>query len=236
MKEIKLFCLPYAGGSADIYARWRNYLNSSIELCPIELPGRSKRAKDPYYKSMREAVEDIASFVKNETRNSDYAIFGHSMGSIITYELICKLYQMGLKLPIHVFFSGRYPPCIEKQDKNMHLLSDDELIHEAVSMGGIPEKLLKYTKLVENAANTLRADYTILETYGHNPHIQKFDIDISVLSGTNDELATVEDMKYWELYTNKSCTFYTFEKGHFYLHNNAETIVKIINNTLLATE
>lgn len=236
MKEIKLFCLPYAGGSADIYARWRNYLNSSIELCPIELPGRSKRAKDPYYKSMREAVEDIASFVKNETRNSDYAIFGHSMGSIITYELICKLYQMGLKLPIHVFFSGRYPPCIEKQDKNMHLLSDDELIHEAVSMGGIPEKLLKYTKLVENAANTLRADYTILETYGHSPHIQKFDIDISVLSGTNDELATVEDMKYWELYTNKSCTFYTFEKGHFYLHNNAETIVKIINNTLLATE
>lgn len=236
MKEIKLFCLPYAGGSADIYARWRNYLNSSIELCPIELPGRSKRAKDPYYKSMKEAVEDIASFVKNETRNSDYAIFGHSMGSIITYELICKLYQMGLKLPIHVFFSGRYPPCIEKQDKNMHLLSDDELIHEAVSMGGIPEKLLKYTKLVENAANTLRADYTILETYGHNPHIQKFDIDISVLSGTNDELATVEDMKYWELYTNKSCTFYTFEKGHFYLHNNAETIVKIINNTLLATE
>ncbi len=236
MKEIKLFCLPYAGGSADIYARWRNYLNSSIELCPIELPGRSKRAKDPYYKSMREAVEDIASFVKNETRNSDYAIFGHSMGSIITYELICKLYQMGLKLPIHVFFSGRYPPCIEKRDKNMHLLSDDELIHEAVSMGGIPEKLLKYTKLVENAANTLRADYTILETYGHNPHIQKFDIDISVLSGTNDELATVEDMKYWELYTNKSCTFYTFEKGHFYLHNNAETIVKIINNTLLATE
>ncbi|EGD47933.1 Thioesterase [Ruminiclostridium papyrosolvens DSM 2782] len=236
MKEIKLFCLPYAGGSADIYARWRNYLNSSIELCPIELPGRSKRAKDPYYKSMGEAVEDIASFVKNETRNSDYAIFGHSMGSIITYELICKLYQMGLKLPIHVFFSGRYPPCIEKQDKNMHLLSDDELIHEAVSMGGIPEKLLKYTKLVENAANTLRADYTILETYGHSPHIQKFDIDISVLSGTNDELATVEDMKYWELYTNKSCTFYTFEKGHFYLHNNAETIVKIINNTLLATE
>lgn len=236
MKEIKLFCLPYAGGSADIYARWRNYLNSSIELCPIELPGRSKRAKDPYYKSMGEAVEDIASFVKNETHNSDYAIFGHSMGSIITYELICKLYQMGLKLPIHVFFSGRYPPCIEKQDKNMHLLSDDELIHEAVSMGGIPEKLLKYTKLVENAANTLRADYTILETYGHNPHIQKFDIDISVLSGTNDELAAVEDMKYWELYTHKSCTFYTFEKGHFYLHNNAETIVKIINNTLLATE
>ncbi len=236
MKEIKLFCLPYAGGSADIYARWRNYLNRSIELCPIELPGRSKRAKDPFYKNMGEAVKDIASFVKNETHNSDYAIFGHSMGSIITYELICKLYQMGLKLPIHVFFSGRYPPCIEKQDKNMHLLSDDELIHEAVSMGGIPEKLLKYTKLVENAANTLRADYTILETYGHNPHIQKFDIDISVLSGTNDELAAVEDMKYWELYTNKSCTFYTFEKGHFYLHNNAETIVKIINNTLLATE
>ncbi|WP_024831905.1 thioesterase II family protein [Ruminiclostridium josui] len=236
MKEIKLFCLPYAGGSADVYARWRTFLNNSIKLYPIELPGRSKRAKDPFYKSMEEAVEDIANLVERETQDSDYAVFGHSMGSIITYELVCSLYQKGLKLPRHVFFSGRYPPYIEKQGKNMHLLSDDELIQEAVAMGGIPEKLLKYKRLVENAVNTLRADYTILETYGHNPHIHKLDIDISVLSGTNDELATIEDMKCWELYTKKSCTFYTFDGGHFYIHKNAEAIVKIINNALAVAE
>lgn len=236
MREIKLFCLPYAGGSADIYARWRTYLNSSIKLCPIELPGRSKRAKDPIYTNMREAVEDIARLVENETHDSDYAVFGHSMGSIITYELVCKLFEEGMKLPKHIFFSGRYPPCIKKQGKNMHLLPDDELIREAVSLGGIPEKLLKYPFLVETAVNCLRADYTVLEKYCHNPEIRQFDVDISVLSGTNDELATDEDMKYWERYTTKSCIFYTFDQGHFYLHNNAEAIVKIINNTLVVAE
>lgn len=232
MKEIKLFCLPYAGGSADVYAKWRNFLNTSIILCPIEFPGRAKRSKDPFYNSMEEAVEDIASLIESEIHQSDYAVFGHSMGSTIAYEVACKLFEKGIKLPKHIFFSGRYPPCVEKQGKNMHLLSDSELIQEAVSLGGIPEKLLKYTRLVENAVNTLRADYTILETYGHNPEVHKFDFNISVLSGTEDELAAAEDMKNWEQYTENSCTFYTFSGGHFYLHKYAEEVVKIINNTL----
>lgn len=118
----------------------------------------------------------------------------------------------------------------------MHLLADNELIQQAVSLGGIPEKILKYTRLVENAVNTLRADYTILEEYGHNPEIYKFDIDISVLFGVNDQLSAAEGMKGWERYTKKSCTFYTFDGGHFYLHDRAKEIVKIINNTLAVTE
>ncbi|WP_435261622.1 thioesterase domain-containing protein [Tenacibaculum sp. nBUS_03] len=40
-KKIKLFCLPYAGGSAkSIYSKWKESLDSAIELHPVELAGR----------------------------------------------------------------------------------------------------------------------------------------------------------------------------------------------------
>jgi Predicted thioesterase involved in non-ribosomal peptide biosynthesis len=236
MKGIKLFCLPYAGSSAAKYAKWRNYLESSIKLCPVEFAGRGGRIKEPYYDSMSDAVEDILRIIDKETRDSEYAIFGHSMGSTITYELICRLKEKSLRLPVHAFFSGRYPPCIKKKEKNRYLLTDEKLLQEAVNLGGIPAKLMRYTELVQTAINTLRADYKVLETYGHNPVIHKFSFNISVLSGSNDELADKDDMKKWEQYTEKNCTFYTFNGGHFYLNDCAEEIAKIINNTLSVIE
>jgi hypothetical protein len=41
---IKLFCFPYAGGSATIFNKWRSYFNvdSDIELVPLELSRRGK--------------------------------------------------------------------------------------------------------------------------------------------------------------------------------------------------
>ncbi len=233
MECIKLYCLPYAGGSATIYSKWRKYLDSSIELCPVELAGRSGRFKEPYYSSMTEAVEDIANLIGNGLDGSEYALFGHSMGSMIAYELISRFQAKNLKLPAHVFFSGRYPPTIKKEKKDMHLLPEAEFEQEVIKFGGIPEKLFRFGGLMKIALETLRADYRVIEAYHCDHPKERFEFDFSVMAGRDDPLAEPSDMKEWEIYAAGQCTFYYFDGGHFYLHDHTEEITQIINNTLI---
>lgn len=233
MNEIKLFCLPYAGGSAMVYKKWEKYLNKSIKLCLLELAGRGVRSKEPYYESMQEAVDNLYSMVEASLDDEKYAIFGHSMGSLLSYKLAEKISESSLKDPVHIFFSGRYPPSILKEERKRHLLSEPEFTREAIRMGGISEKLLRYEVLLKKAMDTLRADYKIIETEGYYPEIKCLDTDISVLFGNEDELAVLPDMVKWREYTSKQCDFHLFEGGHFYLHDNAKNIVQIINETLI---
>lgn len=236
MNKIKLFCLPYAGGSAMVYKKWEKYLEDPIKLVMLELAGRGSRSKEPYYNSMQDAVEDIFNIVEAKTDESGYAIFGHSMGSILAYQLAAKIRDSKLKQPIHVFFSGRYPPGLKKEERNTHLLPETEFIQEAKNMGGIPEKLFRYEVLLKKAMETLRADYKILETGGYDPLIKQLNYDISVLSGNKDALLESLDMSAWEKYTERQCNFYVFDGGHFYLHDNVKGIVNIINNTLMGEQ
>jgi len=236
MNEIKLFCLPYAGGSAMVYKKWEKYLNKSIKLCLLELAGRGSRNKEPYYDSMQEAVDNLYSMVEASIDEEKYAIFGHSMGSILSYKLAEKISESSLKDPVHIFFSGRYPPSILKEERKKHLLPEPEFTQEAIMMGGISEKLLRYEVLLRKAMETLRADYKILETGGYCPQITCLNTDISVLLGNDDELSMLPDMVKWKEYTSRQCNFHLFEGGHFYLHDNVKNIVQIINDTLVGEE
>ncbi|MFP9131254.1 thioesterase domain-containing protein [Niallia sp. BSM11] len=42
--------------------------------------------------------------------SNHFPFFGHSMGSILVYELCCKIKQMHGISPIHLFVSGRKAP------------------------------------------------------------------------------------------------------------------------------
>ena len=44
---LRLFCLPYSGGNASIFAGWADILPATIEVCPIQLPGHGSRITEP---------------------------------------------------------------------------------------------------------------------------------------------------------------------------------------------
>jgi medium-chain acyl-[acyl-carrier-protein] hydrolase len=81
MAKLKLFCIPYAGGSAMIYAKWKNYLHSSIDIYPVKMAGRSKRDSIPLKNNFDEVVDDLYESIKDKIE-FPYAIFGHSMGLV----------------------------------------------------------------------------------------------------------------------------------------------------------
>ncbi len=234
MKKIKLFCLPYAGGSAACYHPWRQYINHSIELRPLELAGRGLRLGEPFHQSITEAVIDIYKFIQKDLDDGPYAIFGHSMGCMLAYELAYMIKNSGHPSPCQLFFSGKCPPGIKNSREPLYLLRDREFIEEVFKMGGTPKELLENRELLEIFLPILRADFKIVETYRHEAKDERLDSDLTVFWGKQEKGVTLGEIGMWRDYTHKNCQIHLFNGGHFFINEYAQDVVNIINSTLLS--
>ena len=68
---IQLFSIPYAGGLAAVFMRWRKYFQNHLDIVLVELPERGSRFCEPLYASMNDAAEDVtASTISNSNSGS----------------------------------------------------------------------------------------------------------------------------------------------------------------------
>lgn len=229
---MKLICLPHAGGSFSYFYNWKKHLNDSIDLYPLELKGRSRRLKEPHYQNLDDAVDDIFLNIRDVLfSDEDYMIFGHSMGSLLAYELYYKIDNMGLKKPKHMFFSGYKAPNIIRTQDKVHGLSDEEFLKEIIKLGEISNILIDNPKLAKVFIPILKNDCKIVENYIFNKRDKNIDCNISILYGKHDRF-DLSDIYEWKKHSCKACKFHEFEGGHFFIDDNLIEIVSIINNEL----
>ena len=229
--KVKLFCIPYAGGSAVIYNRWKQYLQAGIELRPIELAGRGRRIQETPYHNWSEAVEDIFGIIKDEIYESRFMLFGHSLGALLTYELAQLIRKNGLPRPDHVFFSGSGAPHL-RDKKNYHLLGDEEFKDKVLRLGGTPRELFDHPELIDMFVPLLKNDFMLAEAKSFLG-VTPLQDDITVLLGKEDDL-TAEQCEEWRRYTQRSCQLRYFKGGHFFINDETRAITDIINNVYLS--
>lgn len=231
---MKLFCLPYAGGSAVIYLRWRKFLDPRIEIIPVELKGRGNRIGCEVYTTFEEAIEDVYSYVKNRLDDSEggsYAILGHSMGAILAFELAYRIKESSLPLPSHLFISGCKAPQ-HIGNRKIHDLPDEDFKKEIIQYGYKRiDDFFCNRELVELFIPVLRSDLRMLENYAIPEKKQLLDCRFTVLFGEDDRIS-IEEITGWKEYTKKGCRIHAVRGGHFYIQNEPETVTKIIRATL----
>jgi surfactin synthase thioesterase subunit len=170
--------------------------------------------------------------IRGEIDKAPYALFGHSMGGMVAYELCHKIKEHGLPLPLHVFFSGRYAPQVTAPNhKNYNLMTDEEFKNEVMGLGGTPREFFEYPELLELFLPLLKNDFQLAETEIRGAEITPLDGAITVFLGKEDDL-TPEQCVAWKKHTRRLCTIYYFEGGHFFLHDETEQLLKIINQIL----
>lgn len=234
MSQLKLFCFPYAGGSAVVYQKWSRYLRPDIVVRAVELAGRGKRMSEKMYEDTQVAVEDIFQIIKEEMITGPYAFFGHSMGGMLAYELAQKIRRENLPAPAHIFFSARRPPHISKEEeKKYHLMETDVFKREIINLGGTPAEFFDHPELMELYLPLLKNDFKLSETDLFEGTIHPLDCNITVLSGKEDDLADA-DCEEWRVHTTQECTIHYFDGGHFFIKDYMEGVTTIINNTLSA--
>lgn len=232
MSKIKIFPIPYAGASVNVYYAWKKLLPEAYELCLIELAGKGGRFNDSFYQSVDEAARDIAKRIKEKLNSDDeYVIFGHSMGALLAYEVYYELQKLGAKAPRHLFVSGRKAPHCYREKENMKDLDNKAFMEMVDKFGGIPKEF--YTEeVMKMFLPILRSDFIILDQYEHHLKSYKINCEMSVFYADNDFSTPEEEVDKWKELSEGNVKFYKFEGEHFFLNDCPEKIVDlIVNNT-----
>lgn len=231
----KLFCFPYAGGSAfSIYSRWKGpLLESGVEVVPVEMAGRGSRMGDEFYRSIDDAVDSFLDIVENGSENNDYALWGHSMGAIIVYELAKKLKEKNIKSPQFLLVSGRKPLHIQ-EDKTapLYLKPDQEFIEEIISMNGTDPKAFADKSLRDLFLPILKDDFRLLHDYQGIKGKDHVDVPIVAMKGSEETFDELEYSK-WQDLTSAECDILTLEGDHFFINDNLESITEIITDKMM---
>jgi medium-chain acyl-[acyl-carrier-protein] hydrolase len=230
---MNLFCIPYAGGSAKIiFNGWQQALPSSIKVIPLELAGHGVRIDEPFHGSIEATVADIVSAIKSSVTAAPYAIYGHSMGSLIAYELTKALNAAGLPAPKTVFLSGRKPPHNCSKPRNIHRYNDTLLLEEMKKLGGTPKVFFEVKELVKAFLPIFRNDYRILELYQFVEPIRPTSADIVFFHSDGDAVVEGPEVNEWAKYTTGLFTRKNFQGGHFFINDNRQAICDIISEYL----
>jgi pyochelin biosynthetic protein PchC len=211
-------CLPHAGGGAGYYRSWAALLPPQIELFAVQYPGREDRWTDHLVDRMDTLVTAIADALTPRL-NCPYALFGHSMGSAVAWELAHELRTRDAPGPRRLFASGREAPGTARPG-DVHRQDDDALCAELERLGGTDREVLADPELRAAVLGYVRNDYRLIETY--RPAARPpLDCPITVFTGDEDpELAldrTADGAGGWAALTKGRTHVHTFPGGHFYL-------------------
>ena len=109
---MRLICLPHAGGGASSFHPLAALLPRDIEMLTVQLPGRESRLSEPPFRRMAPLVDALTDAIAPLLDDKPYALFGHSMGALIAYELGRAFERERLPLPRTTIVSGRRAPSV----------------------------------------------------------------------------------------------------------------------------
>ncbi|MGH3823291.1 MAG: thioesterase II family protein [Pseudonocardiaceae bacterium] len=231
--RLRLICLPPAGGGASRYRDWPAHLPDDVEVVPVQLPGRENRFNEPPIESMKQLVgllaEGLASYLTRP-----FALFGHSMGALIAFELIRRLRPSGV-VPVHLFASGYRAPHLPSRSPDWHTLPDPEFIAKIESLGGIPPELLADSECLDAMLPTLRSDCTLTETYVYRPQAL-LSCPVSAFGGLRDEEVFPEDVQAWSRHTTGSFRAHLLPGDHFFINSARQDVLRLLASELLSLQ
>ncbi len=219
---LTLFCLPYAGASAMSYARWRRNVPAWLDIRPVELPGRGARAGEPLATDLVDLAAQLARELRGETYRP-YALFGHSMGSLLAFELACALRAHNLPAPRALLVSGGSAPAHRDYLRFRQPLNDAQLLAELASLQGTPPEALQDPELMRLALPVLRADFLLCGRYRYQP-TAPLQCPVHVLAGTEDR-ASEAQLLAWREHAGAAFSLELFAGGHFFIQEQERAVL-----------
>lgn len=207
---LRVFPIPYSGCGASMYRRWPRFVGD-IEVCPLQLPGRENRSREPSATSYPELADALAEALVPYL-DRPYGLFGHCGSALAGYETAVRLTQCGHPPPTRLFVSSQVAPH-EGPFGRFLGMTDAELVDElrqlVIQMGGTP-----VDSLLELSLGVLRADVEANKNY-HVPDPVQLPVPITAIGWTGDVEVPHQLMTGWsrcgattvELLTGEHYTF-----------------------------
>ena len=226
---LRLFLFHCAGGSHLLFRGWEEWFPHDWELCTLEAPGRGRLGDRPLARN----ADEIAAIVLPAMApmlKTPFALFGHSMGGLLAYDLTLRLAQADLPQPVWLGVSGRRAPAQDRKGA-MRLewdLPAGELQRGVVAMGGTPDSVIADPSMWAILEPILRADLRLADTW-QPPSVPPFTPPpLSIFAGSSDAFVPPEHLQRWREHSSRFLGFHYFPGGHFYFQQRLPELAKQI--------
>lgn len=217
--EVKLFCLPYAGGNSTVFRAWDDIFPDWISVRPIELPGRGARMGSTLAEDPVKLVEQLSRELEEHIQRP-WAIFGHSLGAELGYRMI---HMIDSQHPLLGFFpSGRRGPTCTNLARFRSHLSNEALIEEVRALNGSPPEVLENQELMAMLLPIIRADFQLSEQISLLPSLGPIHCGMHVFGAINDPEVPVADLECWQDVAKGSFKQQVLPGDHFFLHHPSQ--------------
>lgn len=230
--RIRLICLPHAGGSAPFYFPVSRALTPEIEVLAMQYPGRMDRRRETMIDDIAALSDAVFRALEPALRGDPrpFAVFGHSMGATVGYELARRCEAAGLR-PVRLFASGRRAPSRQLHE-TVHKRDDAGLIADIKRLSGTDDRVFGDEELLAMLLPAIRNDYKAAETYVHRRPELTLGCPVTVLTGDRDPKVDLESAEAWREHTTGPCEVLVYPGGHFYLVPRAREVLSVITGRL----
>lgn len=225
-----LYCFPYAGGDTPVFHGWIALLQDVAEVRPVQLPGRGRLMAAPRREDIAGMVDWFLSTAE-QPAGRPAVLFGHSMGSLIAYEVARAWRAAGISTLRKLVISGYSAPHLPRRRPPLHGLDDASLASELARLGGTPESVLRNREIMALFSHILRSDFRACETYVHG-HTQPLDVPLLAFSGTQDEDHPPASIAAWRSQTSEDFLHIPIQGGHFFINTHQSLVLDALRTAL----
>lgn len=227
----RLFCFPYAGGSAQIFRGWQALMPAAIEVVGIQTPGKGARVLEPPHTSLCTLVDDLLDAIRPRLAQGPFTFFGHSNGALIAFELARRMQREGLPRPQHLFLSANPAPWTRIFDPPHSSLSDADFREMLRRLEGTPPAVLANEELLALMLPGLRADFALAESFQCDG--TRLGVPTTVFHGAHDAIG-IGQIHAWQERISAPVDYERIEGGHFFIHTHESLLVRSICRQLLS--
>ena len=226
---MRLFCFPYAGGGDSIFRSWQKGLPETIEVCPVQLPGRGSRITEPPFTELSPLVRGAGRALAPHL-NKPFAFFGHSMGALVGFELARHLRRDCGPQPVRLFVSGRCGPQALR-DPFTGDLPDSEFPEMLRRYNGTPKEVLENPELMKLVLPAVRADFAVCKSYVYTPE-PPFSFPVTAFGGLEDRSVSRDCIEGWREHTTGPFVLRMLPGDHFFLNTSRSLLLEAISKEL----
>lgn len=225
----RLICLPHAGGSASFFGSWARSVPDGVALLAACYPGREARIAEPFAEAMDDLVTPLAALCAR-LADAPLALFGHSMGASIGYEVALRLQREYGIVVSGLFVSSRSAPGHVRTRAEQP--DDAALIDELMEMGVTAAEALLDADMRDLVLPAVRADYRLLRSYDRQGASEAIEAPIVAYYGLEDDDVDEQSVAPWAELTRSQFTQLAMPGGHFYLQNDISALVGDLSRRL----
>lgn len=202
---------------------------AGVEVCAVQFPGREARIAESPVDDLRRLVpllrEELEPYL-----DRPFALFGHSIGALVSFELARELRRTSRIEPCHLFVSGCPAPHLPHSDRIWDL-PDEEFLECLRRFNGTPPDVLSHPELMDMMLPAIRADLALRDRYDYRDE-PSMSCPITAFGGMADTHVDCTMLRAWRQHTCDRFQLWLFQGDHFFIRSSQGPVLETLSSVL----